>query len=227
MGESSFSDDSDSTVEEMDNIGNTDSINMLAFKRIIEACRQDPHIVPSVGETLQCLIRDINARNAFRLQNTEGGSADAARNDVPAASKQEEEAASPSNSLPKQLGETKRHSHESSVEKGTSKYHSPPRTPTSITLDKEVKGSCLSTRGISGLPTTNNVTDVASVDIKVSPSELERYIALLEAKVAKLAGAALPGQGKAARPDLDQHRNAAKPIGEVRCDTPSIPSSKK
>ena len=52
------------------------------------------------------------------------------------------------------------------------------------------------------MPTTNSVADVASVDIKVSPSELERYIALLEAKVAKLAGAALPGQGKAARPDV-------------------------
>ena len=94
MGESSFSDDSDSTIDESRKIENTDSINMPAFERIIEACRQDPQIVPSVGETLQCLIRDINARKAFRLQNIEGGPADAAQNKVSAVSKQREEAAS-------------------------------------------------------------------------------------------------------------------------------------
>jgi hypothetical protein len=203
MEESSLSDDSDSTVDGTNNIQETISMNMLTFNDVIKACRQDPHIIPAVGETLQCLIRDINARNAFRLQNTEGGTADAARNDVPAVSKQDEAASGPSSSLPMQLGETKRHSHESSVEKGTSRNHSPPRTPTSITLDKGVKGSCLSTREISSFRTTDSVADVASVDIKVSPSEVERYIALLEAKVAKLAGAALPGQGKAARPDVN------------------------
>jgi hypothetical protein len=37
MGESSFSDDSDSTIDESRNIENIDSINMLVFERIIEA----------------------------------------------------------------------------------------------------------------------------------------------------------------------------------------------
>ena len=103
MGESSFSDDSDSTDDEIGIFGNIDSVNMPVFERIIDACKQDPQIILSVGETFKCLIRDINARNAFRSLNIEGGSADAARNDVPAATKQEEEAASPSRLLPKQL----------------------------------------------------------------------------------------------------------------------------
>ena len=52
-GESSFSDDSDSAIDESRKIENNDSINMPAFERIIEACKQDPQIVSSVGDTLQ------------------------------------------------------------------------------------------------------------------------------------------------------------------------------
>ena len=43
MEESSLSDDSDSTVDGRENIAETISINMLAFKGIIKACRQDTY----------------------------------------------------------------------------------------------------------------------------------------------------------------------------------------
>ena len=52
---------SNSTVKDIDKIADADAIGMHAFKRIIEACREDPKIVLSVSESLDCLIRDINA----------------------------------------------------------------------------------------------------------------------------------------------------------------------
>ena len=48
-GESSSSYNSDSTIEESEKIENTNSINMPAFERIIEACRQDPHIYSTIS----------------------------------------------------------------------------------------------------------------------------------------------------------------------------------
>ena len=62
MGEPSPSYDSNSTVGNIDKITDADAIGMHTFERIIEACRKDPTIVSSVGESLNYLIRDINAR---------------------------------------------------------------------------------------------------------------------------------------------------------------------
>ena len=87
MGESSPSHDSDGTIEDLDKIADVGAINMHAFELIIEACRKDPKIVSSVGESLNCSIRDINARENFTIKHDTGGKLDAAHIEVSATSK--------------------------------------------------------------------------------------------------------------------------------------------
>ena len=105
MGESSPSYNSDSTVGDIDEIADADAIGMHAFERIVEACRKDPKIVPPVGESLDCSIRDINAREAFKMKYNKSGLSDAARIGVSATAKSSEEEASNSTKLPKQPDE--------------------------------------------------------------------------------------------------------------------------
>ena len=59
------------------------------------------------------------------------------------------------------------------------------------------------------MKSSDYVADVASMKINVSPLDMERYIAILEAKVAKLADAALPGQMRETRGAVD--RTATSP----------------
>ena len=93
---------------------------MHAFKRIIEAYRKDPKIVSSVDESLNCLIKDINAREAFTMKYNIGGQSHAARIKVSANSKSTEEEASNSTKLPKQPDEKIELSRGHSTNKGTS-----------------------------------------------------------------------------------------------------------
>ena len=139
MKESSPSYDSDNTVEDIDKIADTNTINIYAFERIIESCRKCPTIVVSVGEILDCLIRDIKAREAFTMKHNSGGQSDAARIKVQATSKSSEEEASISTKLPKQPDAKIKLSCVGTTEKGTSGTHSPPRTSPRSDLSREAR----------------------------------------------------------------------------------------
>ena len=70
------------------------------------------------------------------------------------------------------------------------------------------------------------VADVASIKSNVSLLDMKRYIAILEAKVAKLANAALPGQIKT-RGAVDRTATPPSQMAKIRKVSPASQAVKK